>query len=888
VQGFIQLLADNSSSFEVALPRPLPIGIVTFLFSDVEQSTAMHERDEHRAQVAIAQLDRIVADSVGARGGHVIVEKGEGDSHFCVFASPVDAVNAAIEIQRQVAAFDWHPEAVVKPRIGIHRGSAELVGTNYQGKAVIRCARLRSCAHGSQILISEAVMQEVRSGFEGQAVPLGRHWLRDLREPEDIFQVNPDGVHTTFPPLNSVQACPGCLPVYYSSFVGRDGEVAALQKIVLERQLVTATGAGGTGKTRLAIEVAKTVRPEFEAGVWLIPMADYKGRSEIVHGIAKSIGIPLVADNPEQSLFDWLRNKRILLILDNAEHMIDEVGRFVDSLLSFCDRPAILCTSRQPLGLNGEQEFLVRPLSVPPTSIGHRQAMQYEAYSMLVDRALDRDPTLAIDEADSAALCRIAKLLDGLPLAIELAAPRFRSCSPSELADRLEGGLSGLASQPRNDDARHRTIQAAIQWSYRLLGEAEQKLLSKLSCFAGGWTLDAAMEIAGAGTRDQEFQDAFDGLVEKSLVYSEYGPNGLRRFRLLELIRQFSREKHEASEDADQLALRHSRYFRERARSWHDLAQRHRPEQALQEFESDRENAHEGLRYAIQSDDQPLEFAYYLSRPWVLGGRYREGEKLIEMALSADRSSPAEIKAKTLQRLGSIYWHQGNVIEAEARYSQALDLFRELKALSEVAASVCNLGMTASALGRTDVAIKRMRLAYRLVRGSDPGRAQSIRYNLNGLLLEQRRYEEALGVCREMVKEFNATNAPEKAIAAMTTQAWVTGALGRPDEAIAIVADCLDRLHRYPNPTASAQLALTLAECALMQGRAEAAQTCIGLLQALQEVSGDHFSGLDLERQTALLEKVAPNVSSSDLSEMGLAELADQLASQCRLLSTSQ
>jgi class 3 adenylate cyclase len=494
------------SAMTPQVPDPkerLPTGTVTFLFSDIEGSTRLLQQLGEEYAGLVEDHARILRSVTADLGG---TEVGtEGDSFFAVFPNPARAVEAASRIQRSLTEHPF-PEPV-RVRIGLHTGEGRLGGDNYLGIDVNRAARIASAGHGGQVLLSEATRTLVERSLPGgvRLRDLGSHRLKDLAHPERLYQLVVEGLPADFPPPRTLDARPNNLPLQLTSFIGRDGELAEVKKLLLDgTRLLTLTGPGGTGKTRLALQAAADTLTEFEDGAYLVDLASIADPGLVISTIAETLG---VKEDPgtalQETLREHLKGKEILLVLDNFEQVVD-AGAAVIELLQTAPRLKVLVTSRAVLRRYGEQEFPVPPLALPdPAHLPDVGALgQYEAVALFIERAMAVKPDFAVTEDNAKALAEITARLDGLPLAIELAASRIKLLSPQGILDRLGRRLPLLTSRISDAPERRQTLRGTIDWSYDLLDENERRLFENVSVFMGGGSLEANLEAATSRYRE--------------------------------------------------------------------------------------------------------------------------------------------------------------------------------------------------------------------------------------------------------------------------------------------------------------------------------------------------------------------------------------------------
>jgi predicted ATPase/class 3 adenylate cyclase len=613
---------------------------LTFLFTDIEGSTALLGRvgKDVYAQV-LASHQALIRSGLAAHDGQEVDTQGDG--FFAVFSSPTACVAAVIQMQRAIEAHQWPGGEHIRVRMGIHTGEASTTATGLVGLDVHRAARVAAVAYGGQVLISETTAALVRNSLPPGAAlrDLGAHRLKDLGRPERIFQLDAAGLPAAFPPLRSLDnpVLPNNLPAQLSTFVGRDRKLAQLRALVESSRLVTVTGAGGAGKTRLSLQVAAEVLDGSGDGVWLVELAAVADEDAVAPAIARALGI---AGRPERpvldTLLDALAPQDILIVLDNCEHLIGACAKIADAIVTRCPRVHLLATSREPLGIGGETLYRVPSLSLPGP--GEAAPASSDAVALFVERAREQGAGLSVDETTAPLVASICRRLDGLPLAIELAAARLRSLSLAGLHDRLDQRFRLLTGGSRTALPRQQTLRATVDWSYSLLNGPEQLLLRRLSAFAEGFDLDAAELVCGYG--DIELFDVADllaSLVDKSLVVAEPAGEALR-YRLLETIRRFAAEK--LAEAGDQAAVAAEAAHRAYFLSVAETAAPHLtgPDQGRWFARLDADQAN--LRRAAEraTDDpagtlQALRFAVALERYWIARSQHEEVIRLLDPVL---------------------------------------------------------------------------------------------------------------------------------------------------------------------------------------------------------------------------------------------------------------
>jgi predicted ATPase/class 3 adenylate cyclase len=525
----------------------LPTGTVTFLFTDVEGSTALLEQLGEQYHHVQDGHTSIVRTAVSESGGSVV--STEGDSFFVAFPDAGRAVSAAVQAQRELAAEPWTAGVRLRVRMGLHTGAGVLGGDNYLGLEVNRAARIAAAAHGEQILLSGATQSLVERclppGTRLRAV--GEHRLKNLTEPERLYQLVIDGLEQDFPPLRTLNEGPNNLPVQLTRFIGRREEVAHVRELLAANRLLTLTGTGGTGKTRLALEVAAESLVEFPDGVFFVDLAPIADEGLVASAIASAIRVRDSAGEVIDVVVDHLRERNLLLVLDNFEQVVQAAAAVVDPVLRGAPGVKALVTSRVPLDLYGEQQFHVPPLGLPDDlqHLPHVSALaQLDAIALFVERAVAVKPDFRLTADNARAAAEIVARVDGLPLAIELAASRVKLLPPDRLLARLQSRLPLLTTTSRSVPERQRTLRRTIEWSHELLDAPQRRMFARLAVFVGGADLDAVEAVVNP---DQEVGidtvDALAALVENNLVRSVDTPEAESRFAMLETIREYGLER---------------------------------------------------------------------------------------------------------------------------------------------------------------------------------------------------------------------------------------------------------------------------------------------------------------------------------------------------------
>ncbi|HLY59041.1 MAG TPA: adenylate/guanylate cyclase domain-containing protein [Stellaceae bacterium] len=525
---------------------PFGSGSLAFLFTDIEGSTQRWERLPSAMEAAVAHHDRVLRSLFVASGGHVFKTMGDA---FCVaFAGPSAALGAALAAQLTLAEQDFTAVGGIRVRMAVHAGEVQARDGDYFGQALNRTARLLAIAHGGQVLVTGAAAIQVRSALppDTALIDLGQHRLRDLTHAEQVHQLVAPGLPADFPPLVSLGGVPHNLPEQMTSFVGRERELAEVAAFLEHGRLVTLVGTGGLGKTRLSLQVAAETLERYPDGVWLAELAPLTEPPQVAECVAGLFGLAAAPNRGMTELLTgFLRQRRLLLILDNCEHLVGGAAALASALLPACPQVSILASSREGLGVAGEQTYLLPVLAAPPGSQSPtaEEALQFPAVRLFVERAAAALGRFELTDAEASPVSEICRRLDGIALAIELAAPRLKMLKPAQLLARLDDRFRLLTGGSRTALPRQQTLRALIDWSYNLLNEVERAAMRRLSVFAGSWTLDAATEvIAGDPIEDWEVFDLLASLVEKSLVTTDATGSEIR-YRFLESTRAYAAER---------------------------------------------------------------------------------------------------------------------------------------------------------------------------------------------------------------------------------------------------------------------------------------------------------------------------------------------------------
>ncbi len=636
-----------------------PSGTVTFLFTDLEESTRLWEEHPDAMRHTLARHDALLATAVAGQDGTTV--KTTGDGLLAAFSTADAALLAALDAQRALGAETWPETGTLNVRMGLHTGTAEWRGGDYFGPTLNRASRLMAAAHGGQIVCSQAVAdlvaEDVAAGVE--LVDLGDHRLKDLSRPERVYQVWSPGLPRDFPPLRSLDAYPGNLPLQLTSFVGRDADLDTVTELLGRARVVTLVGPAGVGKTRLALQAAAESVAGYRDGTWFVDLAPVSDPALVGSTASASLGL---ADprqgSAEDGLVGWLRNKTTLLVLDNCEHLVDATSDLVELLARRCPTTTLLVTSREALGLAGEVTYPVKPLAVPPADVDAdaAEAATSPAVALFAERAAAARHGFELGPDNADAVAELCRRLDGIPLALELAAARVLSMSPGDILDRLDARFRVLGQGRRAGLSRHQTLRAAVDWSYELLDPTDQRVFARLAVFAGGFRLDAAEAVAsGDGVDELEVLDVVDRLVARSMVLADdAGPS--TRYRLLETLREYGADRLVDAAEMDRVRAAHADHYR-------DLAETAAPELVGADdaawsarLDAERDNLEAALEWADDRHDGEMliRLVRGLGHHWWHANDWRHGYRWFERAAEVhDTLAPAE-RADFLAQYGHV------------------------------------------------------------------------------------------------------------------------------------------------------------------------------------------------------------------------------------------
>jgi predicted ATPase/class 3 adenylate cyclase/Tfp pilus assembly protein PilF len=800
-----------------------PTGTVTFLFTDIEGSARLWEEQPEAMREALVRHEGLLHEAIGAHQGYVFKLMGD---QFCVaFGRPTDALASALGGQRALQAEPWEV-GPLKVRMALHTGEAEARGGDYFGPPLNRCARLLAAGHGGQVLLSHTAAHLVRDALpEGaQLRPLGEHRLRDLTQPEDISQLLHPDLPSDFPPLRSLAAFAHNLPLQLTSFVGREEEVAEVKRLLRSTRLLTLTGTGGAGKTRLALQVGADLLDGYPDGVWLVELAALTEAPLIPQAVLSALGLREEPQRPlTDTLVDSLRPKHALLILDNCEHVVQASAELAEQLLRSCPQVRILATSREVLRAEGEAVWRVPSLSLPSREAETppvEQLTQYEAVRLFIDRAIAANSQFQVTNDNAPAVAEVCWRLDGIPLAIELAAARTSALSAEEIERRLDDRFRLLTGGRRTAMRRHQTLRAAVEWSYDLLDGQERRLFERLSVFVGGFTLEAAEAVCvGDGIGEGHVLDLVDGLVSKSLVApveTDYGA----RYRMLESLRAYGEERLQTTGDGEAAWKRHREFFAE-------LAERAKPELAgpqqatwLARLDADHGNLRAAFaRPGAEGAATRFRLVSALRPFWFERGSWSEGADWAAQCLAGKAEVRDELRADALICGGIMAYYRADYQHSTALFEEALELSRRIGYQASMANALDNLGNIAQRQG--DYATARTRREEALAIRRDIGDREAIAvslHNLGWMANELRDYVSARACLTEALDLLGDARLGARTALTLNLLACVADREGKTDEARELFGQSLALWRETGNEWGAAQVLINLGVMADSEG----------------------------------------------------------------------
>ncbi|MEO6695198.1 MAG: tetratricopeptide repeat protein [Ignavibacteria bacterium] len=676
----------------------IPTGNITLLFTDIEGSTKLSQDFPEKMQAALNTHHSILHKAIETNNGFVF--QIIGDAFCCAFENTDDAIKAAADAQIKLSDEEWD-ETVIRVRMGIHSGNVEWNGKSYMGYITLaRTHRVMSAANGGQVIVSNDSYEIAKYKVDPEISfrDLGDRRLKDLIQPLKLFQLISSNLPSDFPPLKTLDARPNNLPVQLTSFIGRENEITDLKKLLSDTKLLTLLGPGGTGKTRLAVQVGADMIDDFENGVWIVELASLIDPNLLTQSVTEALRLKEHSGiTPEKLLYDHLKDKKIMIILDNCEHLIDACAVLAEKLLQNCPRLKIMVTSREALRCGGELIHKVLSLSHPDPKIKVEPEIlvQYEAVRLFIERAIAVNPGFRVNNDNAAALAQICYQLDGIPLAIELAAVRTKVLSLENICKKLSDRFRLLTGGKRTALPRQQTLRALIDWSYDLLSDKEKILWRRLSVFAGAWTLDAAEEVCSDENLDQEeILDLVNNLTEKSIVLFS-GTND--NYKMLETIRQYGDEKLKESGETKSFYTKHLSYYLNLCEGAIPELSGTNAKKWFNKFEEFYPNIQTGLNWSVENNlkEEGLRLAFSMGKFWELRGHFTEGRNWFDKLFTETENVPRDIVANSKGAAGILAIHQGQYDESEILIEDALKIFKETGNQKGIANSLNSLGLNA-------------------------------------------------------------------------------------------------------------------------------------------------------------------------------------------------
>ena len=697
-KSFIYVIIDAA---QVAVTTAPPTGTVTFLFTDIEGSTRLSQQYPEAMPALFARHDQILRQAIEAHNGFVL--RITGDSFSAAFHSAGDALCAALTAQRALVQEPWSP-APIKVRMGIHTGTAQADADaasgeiHYSGYTTLALTqRIMSAGHGGQVLLSRTAHELTREDLPPQAqlMDIGECTLKDILHPEQLYQLTAADLPSEFPPLKTLESFNHNLPTLLTSFIGREKEIDEIKKLITEHRMLTLTGSGGAGKTRLALHVAEGLLRQFSGGVWFVELAPLDDPALVGQTLLSVLKLREDAHRTSLEIIrDHLRSKTALLILDNCEHLIDACVQVSESLLRACPKLKILGSSREALGIPGELSYRVPSLKTPGSTdlMQLEHPLEIDSIRLFVERGMTANPDFKLSKENTPFVAQVCSRLDGIPLAIELAAARVKVLSPEQIASRLDDRFRLLTGGARTALPRQQTLRAMIDWSYSLLSDAEKMVFRRLAVFTGGWTLEAAEFVCGEGRQGPDILDLMARLVDKSLVTAEEVDGGVR-YRRLETIRQYSRERLFETEEVEAIRDRHLAYYAQLSEEIERGLQGPGRKLWVQRSEAEQENLRTAIEWGLaRKPESALRIAANLAVGIAFGGYSVEGFRWLRDDMRAMESTmsvlPPPLRAKFLGALANTYISFGRERDAYKYAEQSIALYRQLDDKSGLASAL--------------------------------------------------------------------------------------------------------------------------------------------------------------------------------------------------------
>jgi predicted ATPase/class 3 adenylate cyclase len=852
-----------------------PTGTITFLFTDIEGSTRKWEQHPETMRRVLGEHDALLRAAFEAHGG--LVFKTIGDAFCVAFDTAQNGVNGALAAQRALHAQSWEDVGGLRVRMALHTGAAEHRDGDYFGQALNRVARMLASAHGGQVLLSLATQELVRDQLPDgvQVRSLGEHRLRDLARAEHLFQLHAKDLPSEFPPLRSLESVPNNLPIQLTSFVGREREIAEVKRLLESTRLLTLSGMGGTGKTRLSLQVAAEVLDQYTDGVWLVEFATIDDALVVPETVAAALDL---RQEPERSLTAtltaYLRTRRLLLIFDNCEHVVSACARLAETLLRACPHLRILASSREPLGIAGETAWPVPPLSLPdhwreivegPDAI--ERLTQYEAVRLFVDRARIARPAFQLTNENAPTVARICWRLDGIALAIELAAARVKVLTLQQIVERLDDRFHLLTTGSRTAVPRQQTLRSLIDWSYDLLNDAERKLLRRLPVFARGRSLEAIEAVcSGEGLDRYEIVDLLTQLVEKSLVYVEKTVEHGARYFMLESLWDYANEKLLEAGESETFRIRHLDYFLRYAEELQPKIMGSEQRHWLAQMEPDDWNNRYAVEASLELPGQApkgLRLLTAIARHVEVRGFFKDAREDMQKLLAHPENAARDaVRARALIAAGRFAWITDDLAAGEMHVREALEIFRALGDGRGTAQALMALGLFVGDAGDLPQSMALLTEAEPLAAAAGDLRVMAmLRHAQASVFSAQGEYARALALDREALALLQQAGDLWTALIVE----WAVGInatmLGEYAEAHACFANCMNTGIALGNRWGVPYPLEAFAALAFAQAQSARGARLLGAAEGLRSRAGQAFQPSDHPTYRALLAAAAETLA---------------------------
>jgi predicted ATPase/class 3 adenylate cyclase len=861
----------------------LPSGTVTFLFTDIEGSTKLAQQYPDEMPALLARHNQILHQVIEAHNGYVF--QIVGDSFSAAFHSASDALNAALEVQRHLYSESWSP-APIKVRMGIHTGAAQLNDEKqYSGYATLALTqRIMTAGHGGQILLSQTAHDLTRDKVPAQVqfIDMGERSLKDVVRPEHLYQLVVPDLPSEFAPLNTLESFNHNLPAQLTSFIGREKEMDEIKNLIAAQRIVTLIGSGGAGKTRLSLRVGAECLDQFSGGIWFVELAPVTNPALVPQTLLSIFNLREDGHRTAlEVLINSLRPKTLLLILDNCEHLIEACAQISEDLLHSCPKLKILASSREALGIAGEVPYRVPSLVIPdPDHLPPLEKLSdVDSIRLFMERAMTAKSDFKLTKDNASFVAQICSRLDGIPLAIELAAARVKMLSPEQIASRLDDCFRLLTGGSRTALPRQQTLRALIDWSYSLLSEQEKTLFRRLAVFVGGWTLEAAESVCGV-----DVLDLLTKLVDKSLVFSEES-RGEIRYRRLETIRQYSREKFFETDEVETIRDRHLAFYVKYTENAEEHLQGRARVTWIHRLEGEQDNLRSAMDWGLgRNQELAFRIAASLLLFWTTGGFSTEGFRWIQQALehmekTGARAQPS-LHAKGLGGLASLYISLGDNLNGKRAAEESVAIYRQSQDKSGLASALVILANPLEFLGERlqaeaalmeSIAIARSeknafvlssglnnmtrialdlhgdieaaeRYANEAIRVSQEAGVEwtvSVAYEMKGIIaLHRKDYDEARALIEKAINAYQETGARFNVIIAKSGLAHMERELGNYAIALDIYRETIVAFRDMGQTGAVAHQLECFGFIALTQNQNERALKLIAAANALREKGG--------------------------------------------------